>query len=278
MAYNPDLKVSATNPIPTSDGSTYNPDLEVSESNPLPVAMIERYNIDFTQGGAGVLSTVDSENWAALTGTINQTAGGDYTSGADGENLCAFVPLGSVADQWASFVLAAMNAPEATGYYIGVGVRLQDDGGGYLLQMDRVSWFLSKYVSGVFIASLADASYTPTVGEVWKIKAIGSTITAYINDIPLVSVTDSTFSTGKTGIWAGDIFATVRGTDFSAEWIPTYISNVEVSGTNLLPIAASGYNPDVEVSEDNPLAVAEGGTYDRGVEVSDSNPLAVSGL
>lgn len=86
---------------------------------------------------------------------------------------------------------------------------------GYLWRNDGTSWDLFSVVGGSFnIIGTYAAAATP--GDVAKAQAVGSTITAYVNGIQRVSVTNTDVPTGTSvGIRAESVGA-LRFDDFSA--------------------------------------------------------------
>lgn len=82
---------------------------------------------------------------------------------------------------------------------------------GYLLFIFKDTPALSGiYRNEVAINSFTNlAPFTPTVtaGDVWKLTAVGTTLTAFRNGVKVVQVTDATYTSGDAGIEAfGDVF------------------------------------------------------------------------
>src|SRR5574343_119069 len=87
MPYNPDLKVSASNPLPMGDGTGYNPDVEVSATNPLPVGDGAGYNPDLEVSATNALAAtgypvIVTLDYTALDDTVLRSTDVDDNFGA----------------------------------------------------------------------------------------------------------------------------------------------------------------------------------------------------
>ena len=107
---------------------------------------------------------------------------------------------------------ATITYNSGAGGYIGPAVRLGADasGNGYIsfggssgLYLRRIDAASSTSLAGGETNGLSD-------GDVVKITANGTTIKVYVNDVEKLSVTDATYSSGRTGMGVfpnGDAFA-----------------------------------------------------------------------
>jgi hypothetical protein len=94
---------------------------------------------------------------------------------------------------------------------------------GYLLQVFGVTIALARFDSGGY-TSLATAGYTYAQGDVVQIQAVGTTIKAFLNGAEVLSTTDSTYTSGRFGVYAFSeqfVYTTLEGGDFAAAQVKT---------------------------------------------------------
>jgi len=129
------------------------------------------------------------------------------------------------ADQQASIELAV-----AGDDYIGTGVRLDAAAGtGYIMFVNASAIDCYRYNGGAAYSSIGlSAAVSPTVGDVYTLRVVGTTLTLLENDVVLDTATDATYATGQPGI-SGYGTAGFRGDNFLAEDVAT--SSAAVTGT-----------------------------------------------
>ncbi|MEU9436585.1 hypothetical protein [Streptomyces sp. NPDC048252] len=100
----------------------------------------------------------------------------------------------------------------------GVWCRGNPSGGltsGYLWRNDGSSWDLFRVVGGSFTA-IGTYAAAAAPGDVAKVQAVGSTITAYVNGVLRVSVVDTDVPTGTSVGLRAESVAAIRFDDFLA--------------------------------------------------------------
>ena len=97
-----------------------------------------------------------------------------------------------------------MTGGDGTINSIGVAVRMNASGHGYLFLVSHEDMVLTKY-TGQYSPNLDTSSSFVEAGDVIKIEAIGTSIKAYVNGQEVFSVTDSDISSGYAGLcgWGG---------------------------------------------------------------------------
>ena len=111
---------------------------------------------------------------------------------------------------------------------------------GYLWRNNGTSWDLFSVVGGSFTI-IGTYAVAAVAGDVAKVQAVGSTITAYVNGVQRVSVTDTAVASGTSVGIRSDSTSGIRYDDFSA---------ADVVGGATLGVAA-------EVDGAQPLAGAK---------------------
>lgn len=105
-------------------------------------------------------------------------------------------------------VLSGGNDITNSGNYCGVSVRIQSSGqSGYYWGIITGAYKLRRLDSGTQSSDLATIADTPTVNDVLRLEASGTTITGFLNGTQKVQVTDNTYSNGAPGLFG------YRGTD-----------------------------------------------------------------
>jgi hypothetical protein len=108
---------------------------------------------------------------------------------------------------------------------------------GYLWRNDGSSWNLFAVVGGSFtsIGSFAGAAVN---GDVAKVQAVGSTITAYVNGVQRVSVVDTNVPTGTSVGLRSESAGALRFDDFAAaDIVAGSTGDAALSGTGTLSAA-----------------------------------------
>ncbi|HTU75242.1 MAG TPA: alpha/beta hydrolase-fold protein [Trebonia sp.] len=222
---------------------------------------------DFTGGNGGL-----EGNWTTVPGTsAPQVSDGVAVPGAPGRLNSAYWSADSFSDD--QFAQATL--PGSSGWAFGPGIAVRLSGAtGYLLwygnspgtvslwRMDSASSWSELAQSGALTVSASD---------VWRIAAVGSTITGYQNGNLVVQATDSAYGSGSPGIWlyyAGNQVAGWSGGDVTGGGSgagATYSVGGTVSGlTGPVSLRDNG-GDDVTVSADGaftfPTSLASGTPY-----------------
>jgi len=156
-------------------------------------------------------------NWTALVGTnpysiISNVAA---SNGASAENCTVYNAFTPGNDQWAEVTLTQAGADA----YVGPAVR----GAGtswYVFYGDSGNRALYRIVSGT-PTSLASSATGFAVNDVIRLEVEGTTLRAYVNGVLWTSVTDSSLSSGNTGMATWSTSTSGRVDNFSADNIST---------------------------------------------------------
>lgn len=122
-----------------------------------------------------------------------------------------------------------------------MGVYCRADGpsfnSGYLWRNNGSSWNLFYNVGGSF-TSIASYAAAASNGDVAKIQAVGSTITAYVNGVQRASVTNTQVTTGKYVGIRSEASSTCRFDNFSAADIGAAIPTKYYNGSAWINVPA----------------------------------------
>jgi hypothetical protein len=162
---------------------------------------------DFARPDSSNLGTDWAEvsgDWAILSGQLSPgSAGGTII-------LRLATPM-ATSDHFVQVTIAATTAASH-----GVWARGNSNiTSGYLWRTDGTEWTLFAVVGGSFTAI---GSYTAAAapGDVAKLQAVGSTISAYVNGVLRVSVVDTSVTTGTGVGLRGESTSAIRYDTFSA--------------------------------------------------------------
>jgi hypothetical protein len=145
-----------------------------------------------------------SGDWAILSGQLSPgSAGGTIILRAAGAMASN--------DHYAQVTIAATTAA-SHGLWIRGNSNISN---GYLWRNDGSAWNLFSVVGGSFTVI---GTYTaPAVaGDVAKVQAVGSTITAYVNGVQRTSVVDTSVATGTSVGLRSESTSAIKFDDFSA--------------------------------------------------------------
>jgi hypothetical protein len=149
-------------------------------------------------------------NWTALSGLtslqiLTNVAATQATGAYEGD---AYTNITFAADQWSQCTLGAVVSSGAN--YVMCAVRIQSGAASfYAIQMttDGATFCkIRKFTAGAptDLAACTTPGWgggiTVASGDTLLLTVVGSTISAYHNGIPLVSTTDSTYTSGSPGI------------------------------------------------------------------------------
>ena len=148
---------------------------------------------------------------------------------------------------------------------------------GYLWRNDGSSWNLFSVVGGSF-TSIGSYAAAAAPGDVAKVQAVGSTITAYVNGVQRVSVTDTNVTTGTSVGLRSESTNAIRFDDFAAGDV-TFGATLTVAGEAdaaqaLAGAKAATLSVAAETNTAQPLAGAKTATLAPAAEVDTGQALA----
>ena len=234
-------------------------------------------NFNRANGGLG-------SNWTTVSGTtapqiVNNTA----QPGSAGTLNSAYWS----ANTFGSNQYAAASFPNSSGTNYGpaIAVRLSNSKGYFLWYGNSAStvsiWRMDS--SSSWTQLKASAQLTVAATDVWQLQAVGSTLTGYQNGQPVVTTTDTHYTTGGPGIWM--YYATNQITNWSGgdvATIPTYSVGGTVSGLTGTMVLQDNGGDNRSVTANGPFTfptqLASGAAYAVTVKTQPSGQTcAVSG-
>ncbi|MFE4697272.1 hypothetical protein ACFRIC_09280 [Streptomyces sp. NPDC056738] len=145
-----------------------------------------------------------SGDWAIISGQLSPgSAGGTIILRAAGAMASN--------DHFAQVTIAATTAA-SHGLWIRGNSNISN---GYLWRNDGSAWALFSVVGGSFTV-IGTYAVAAAAGDVAKVQAVGSTITAYVNGTLRVSVVDTSVTSGTSVGLRGESTSALRYDDFSA--------------------------------------------------------------
>lgn len=161
---------------------------------------------------SSVGTTDTGQAWSTLSGTCGISSNEFYASAVTGAQACAVIDSG-ITDVRVKVTPTVFSSNR----YIGVVGRCVDDSNYYLAQADTASSSLYKKVAGAF-TQLGGFGAAAVAGDVLELRCVGTTISLYLNGSSLISVTDSSLTTGtKCGIRIGSSATVPRCDTFAVE-------------------------------------------------------------
>ncbi|MBO0885102.1 MAG: hypothetical protein J2P17_33175, partial [Mycobacterium sp.] len=224
-------------------------------------------NFNRANGGLG-------SNWTTVAGTVapkivsNKVQPG--TAGAVNSAYWSANTFGG--DQFAQATL-----PNSSGTQYGPGIAVRLSGGtGYFLWYGNAAgtvsiWRMDSSASWTQLAHSANLTISPT--DVWKIQAVGSTISAYQNGSLVTQATDTHYASGSPGVWlyyAANQITNWSGGDAAAS--STYSVGGSVSGLSGTAVLQDNGGDPVTVTANGtftfPTQLASGAAYNVTVQTS----------
>ena len=204
------------------------------------------YSDSFTYSD-GALATVSSSKWTARNNSIDVVSN-QFNDGAGTSNSYSEVATTEVDfadDHEAEITVHALGSAD----YVGPAVRVSASGC-YAVRCDGVNAAGRVVVrmDGTTLTNVGTVRVIPVNGDTVKLRAVGSTITVYVNGSLVDTVTDATFTTGQPGIYyhRGNTGVS-RGDNFSATDITSGLTITSVTpssfddGRTGIVIAGSGF-------------------------------------
>jgi hypothetical protein len=204
-------------------------------------------------------------NWTTVAGTSAPViAGGVVVAGTPNALNSAYWSAASfTADQFAQASL-----PASSGGNFGPGIAVRLSGAtGYVLWYGNSPGTVSIWrmdSSGSWTQLAGSGALTVSGSDVWRIAAVGSTISGYQNGTLVVQATDSRYGSGSPGVWlyySGNKIANWSGGDVTS-------SGTTSGGTT------GGGSPAGSVSDD--FSRADGGLGSNWTDMSDGGLAIIS--
>lgn len=187
-------------------------------------------------------------NWTARAGTfaiVSNQFNINASGGTNGYTEVNSATANFIDDHEAEITVHAL----ATADYVGPAVRITASGC-YCIRADGNSLTGRRIhrIDGTTRTQIGTVNIGCSNGDTLKLRAVGTTITAYVNGVQVDSVTDATYSTGQpgvfydrqnTGVSRGDNFSAADVTSVSLtdvdtdEIITTGQASVAYTGTGL---------------------------------------------
>ena len=184
--------------------------------------------------------------WDPYTGrSALQLVGNSVRATINGDNVESYNAVPLPNNQWSQATLTGWNG---TIYHNAhVSVRLSTNLAtltGYAGMVDSGNRaMIGKWTAGVF-SVLASVPYTPSVGDVWRLEAAGTTLRFFVNNVLLVSTTDASYASGRPGltifIGTGGTVGQVQLDNFSANSLTTADTTPPTAPATLMASPISG--------------------------------------
>ncbi|GGW15706.1 hypothetical protein GCM10018980_52140 [Streptomyces capoamus] len=199
---------------------------------------------DSSNLGAGWVEV--SGDWSIISGQLSPGAAG-------GTIILRAATAMDSSDHYAQVTIAATTAASQ-----GVWARGNSNiSQGYLWRNNGSSWDLFSVVGGSFtVIGTYAAAAAP--GDIAKVQAVGSTITAYVNGVQRVSVVNAAVTTGTSVGIRSDSAGALRYDDFTA---------ADITAGVTLPIASS-------IEAGQPLTGTKAALLATAAESDGAQPLA----
>ena len=167
------------------------------------------YSETFTGANANPIGGVwtTGSGWAALQRISNLV---DGTSGDSGAYVSTVVPPN---DQYSKVTLGAAFTTDG-GPFVRAATGAKTH---YLLDI-AASCQLYRVSAGVYTTIGAAFSHTAVIGDVYEIRAVGTTISGWINGVQQRTVSDANIASGRFGIFISGTslrFSSFEGGDFT---------------------------------------------------------------
>lgn len=164
----------------------------------------------------GTLLTTHSANWTVPTSTTVTIQGGAVGC-TNGSAIC-YGRVNSETFSDDQYGQCVVKTPLAN-YYQGPHVRLTGSGtGGYKFVVDDNEFLLQEINSSGGDSVLTSTTGTVNANDILYLEAVGTTLTAKVNGITKLTITDGTWTTGYPGVGGYNTVttSTTRCDDFEA--------------------------------------------------------------
>ena len=227
-------------------------------------------NFDRADGGLG-------SNWTTATGTAAPAiVSNTLRPGTASKLNSAYWSASTFGND--QFAQASLPASSGTQVGPGIAVRLSSTKGYFLWYGNSSStvslWRMDSSTSWTQLKQSAALTVSPS-SDVWKIQAVGSTISGYQNGKLVVQATDTKITSGSPGVWlyyASNQIDNWSGGDVTAP--ATYSVGGTVSGLTGTAVLQDNGGNDLSVSANGPFTfstgLAAGSAYNVTVKTSPS--------
>jgi len=218
-------------------------------------------NFNRANGGLG-------SNWTTVAGTAApQIVGSVVTVGTASALNSAYWSANTFGGD--QFAQASLPNSSSTQYGPGIAVRLSSSRGYFLWYGNSSStvslWRMDSSTSWTQLGQSAALTVTPST-DVWKITAVGSTISGYQNGNLVVQAADASIASGSPGVWlyyASNQIANWSGGDVAPP--PTYTIGGSVAGLSGSVVLQDNGGNDLTVAANGPFtfgtALTTGAAY-----------------
>ena len=198
-------------------------------------------NFDRADGALG-------SNWTTVSGTgAPQIVSNTLRVGTAGALSSAYWSASTFSSD--QFAQASLPNSSGTQYGPGIAVRLSGSKGYFLWygnSSNTVSlWRMDSSSSGTLLKQSASLTVSPS-SDVWKIQAVGSTISGYQNGKLVVQATDANIKSGSPGVWL--YYSSNQIDNWSGGDVTTYPIGGTVSGLSGTVVLQDNGGDDLSVS------------------------------
>ena len=220
-------------------------------------------------------------NWTTVTGTAAPAiVSNTLRAGTASRVNSAYWSASTFGND--QFAQASLPNSSASQYGPGIAVRLSSSQGYFLWygnSPNTVSlWRMDSATSWTQLKQSAALTVTPS-SDVWKIQAVGSTISGYQNGNLVVQATDTKITSGSPGVWlyyASNQIGNWSGGDVTTP--ATYSVGGTVSGLSGTVVLQDNGGDDLSVSANGAFtfatALAAGSAYNVTVKTNPAGPDA----
>ena len=211
-------------------------------------------NFDRADGGLG-------SNWTTATGTAAPAiVSNTLRPGTASKLNSAYWSASTFGND--QFAQASLPASSGTQVGPGIAVRLSSTKGYFLWYGNSSStvslWRMDSSTSWTQLKQSAALTVSPS-SDVWKIQAVGSTISGYQNGKLVVQATDTKITSGSPGVWLYYVSNQIdnwSGGDVTAP--ATYSVGGTVSGLTGTAVLQDNGGNDLSVSANGPFTFSTG--------------------
>lgn len=170
--------------------------INISRSSTLPQAKTTSFNTTFNE--------VAGSDGSMPKGWTNRTNGFKMSGGKLVPNTASNVECNATMDDIKVMYNGEISYIVEIVHDSGVTVRADDTGGNlYLLQCTNTATTIFKRVSGTYTQIGTNTNVIAKIGDKITLRIIGNKIDALNNDKLVLTVNDSTFTSGKFGVRTG---------------------------------------------------------------------------
>ena len=197
-------------------------------------------------------------NWTTVSGTAApEIVSNTLRAGTAGTLNSAYWSASTFGND--QFAQASLPNSSGTQYGPGIAVRLSGSKGYFLWygnSPNTVSlWRMDSSSSWTQLKQSAALTVSPS-SDVWKIQAVGSTISGYQNGNLVVQATDTNITSGSPGVWL--YYSSNQIDNWSGGDVTTYSIGGTVSGLSGTVVLQDNGGNDLSVSASGPFTFSTG--------------------